>query len=196
MRRILWIGLFELLVLLSFQLHAQSLSSDDQPTNSDHPVANNAQRQLTLSEGTTLHLQINEDVTSGSFKRGDHFKLHLSEPVTLDGLEVIHAGAYAEGEVVHAAKPGSSGTPGALILTARFIQVGDLKIKLRSYTGGTGKDNFGSATAVGVTIGFPAMFIRGKNIVIPAGTDVYAQVVESSVLTIADNQQETASENH
>ena len=179
------------LTMISLQLHAQESTAQLGLTASNPGI-----QKLILAEGAIVHLQLSEDVASNTHKRGDHFKLRLVEPVIINGLEVIHEGAYAEGQVVDARKPGISGAPGVLILTARFVQADNIKVKLRSYSGGTGKDRLAAANAVGVTIGFPAMFIKGRNIVMPTGMDVFAQVVEDTVFSTDENHQELAHEGH
>lgn len=180
-------GIIAILVALTSNLYAQE--SGDPVSQSTTSTGDGGQK-LVLAQGTTVHLQLSEDIASNTYKRGDRFKLRVVEPVIIHGTEVIHRDAYAEGQVVDARKPGISGAPGVLILTARFVQAGNIKVKLRSYSGGTGKDRLAAANAVGVTIGFPAMFIKGRNVVVPTGMDVFAQVIEDTVFSTDENHQE------
>jgi len=75
-----------------------------------------------------------------------------------------------------------SGKAGELILATRFLQVGTREVKLRSFTAGNGENRLALAAGVGVTLGIPALFIVGKNLVLPAGTDVYAKVAADTSL--------------
>lgn len=139
-------------------------------------------RLYTLVAGTEVHLRLLEAVASHTHKRGDRFKLEVAQPIAVDERIIVPAGSPAIGEVVHAAKPGMSGKAGELILATRSISVGEHIIKLRSFTAGNGENRLGLATGLGVTLGIPALFVVGKNLVLPAGTDVYAKVTADTVL--------------
>jgi hypothetical protein len=99
------------------------------------------QRQLyQLPANTEIHLRTLDAVASNTHKRGAHFRIETTTPVLIDGMELIGTGVRGEGEVVHADKARFGGRAGELILTARFIQVGDVQVKLKSFTIGVGAD--------------------------------------------------------
>lgn len=129
-----------------------------------------------LAPNTEVHLRLLVPVASNTHKHGDHFPLEVVDPVVVDGTTIIPAGAQGEGEVVHASKAGIGGRAGELILVSRFVKVGDHTIRLRSFSAGNGQDRVNLAFGVGAAVGLVAVFIQGKNIVLPAGTDVYAKV--------------------
>jgi hypothetical protein len=136
----------------------------------------------TLAAGTEIHLRLLEPVASHTHKRGDRFKLEVAQPIAVDEAIVVPAGAAAVGEVIHAAKPGMAGKAGELILVARSLSVGEHEVKLRAFTAGNGENRLGLATGLGVTLGIPGLFVVGKNLVLPAGTDVYAKVTADTSL--------------
>lgn len=140
------------------------------------------ERLYTLAAGTEVHLRLLETVASHTHKRGDRFKLEVAQPIAIDESIVVPAGSPAIGEVVHAAKPGMSGKAGELILATRALSIGEHEVKLRSFTAGNGENRLALATGLGVTLGIPALFVVGKNLVLPAGTDVYAKVTADTVL--------------
>jgi hypothetical protein len=142
-------------------------------TDSEQTIAD---RLHTLAAGTEIHLRLLEPVASHTHKRGDRFKLEVAEPITVDQAVIVPAGSPATGEVVHAAKSGMSGKAGELILVARFLRVGEHEVKLRSFVAGNGENRLALATGLGMTLGLPALFVVGKNLVLPADTDVYAKV--------------------
>jgi len=150
------------------------------------PLANSEQgsvaRLYTLVAGTEVHLRLLEAVASHTHKRGDRFKLEVAQPIAVDDSIIVPAGSPAIGEVVHAAKPGMSGKAGELILATRWFRVGDHEVKLRSFTAGNGENRLALATGLGVTLGIPALFVVGKNLALPAGTDVYAKVTADTLL--------------
>lgn len=123
---------------------------------------------------TEVHLKMLAPVASNTHKHGDHFPLEVVEPVRVDDVVVIPAGAQGEGEVVHAAKGGFGGKAGELILVSRFVRVGDQTVKLRSFSAGNGSDRVN--LAIGLSFVVIGVFVRGSEIVLPAGTDVYAKV--------------------
>jgi hypothetical protein len=132
---------------------------------------------------TEVHLRLIEPVASNTHKRGDRFPLEVVEPVLVDGTPVIPIGTRGEGEVVHAAKSGFGGKAGELILVARWVQVGDLPVRLRSFSAGNGKDRVN--LAIGLSFAVIGIFVTGKDISLPAGTDVFAKVAADSPLPAA-----------
>lgn len=81
---------------------------------------------------TPVEIVVEADLGSKLSKTGQTFAFHLAAPVVIDGIEVIPAGTLGQGEVVHAKKGGGSGAPGELVLAARYLQVGDRQVRLRS----------------------------------------------------------------
>ena len=156
------------------------------PTGAAEPLTDsdqtNVARLYTLAAVTEIHLRLLEVVASNTHKRGDRFKLEVAEPIAIDGSIIVPAGSPAIGEVVHAAKPGMAGKAAELILATRLVSVGANEVKLRSFTAGNGENRLGLATGLGVTLGIPALFVVGKNLVLPLGTDVYAKVAADTML--------------
>lgn len=113
---------------------------------------------------------------------GQTFPITLAEPITVDGQQLIPAGVTGIGEVVHAKKTGV-GVGGELVLAARYLDFNGRQIKLRSMqVGGKGKDNEALTFAVGVTVGLPALFIRGKHIEVPEGSLATAKIAAQVVI--------------
>ena len=136
---------------------------------------------------TEVHLRLVAPVASNTHKHGDHFSLEVVEPVRVDGITVIPAGAKGEGEVVHAAKAGFGGKAGELILVARFVRIGDQEVRLRSFSAGSGKDRVN--LALGLSIALVGLFVTGKDISLPAGTDVFAKIAADSPLPAATDRE-------
>ena len=91
---------------------------------------------------------------------------------------LLPAGTPGHGEVIHADKARSGGKPGELILAARALDTAQGSYRLRALRlTGTGENR--SSIAVGMSLAgaaatpgaaFLALFIRGGQMVIPAGT--------------------------
>jgi hypothetical protein len=137
---------------------------------------------VTIPAGTVVELEIDQPVTSGVNKDGEHFRFHLSEPITIDGVAVVPAGAPGSGDVVHSRHSGWDGKPGELILAARYIEAGGVRIPLsRLRYGKVGKDNTGIAFATDITIGL-GFLISGGEVKVSAGSRVNAKVAADVVL--------------
>ncbi|HEX8668781.1 MAG TPA: hypothetical protein VF727_10470 [Allosphingosinicella sp.] len=149
----------------------------------------------TIAKLTPVELEITDKVSSRSAKPGDKFAIRLAEPLVVDGHILAPAGASGIGEVVHAAKGGGMGKAGELILAARYIEVGDRHIPLRTlrYGRSQGKDNSTAATAgstvagalvpVGALVGF---LVQGGEVDIPAGTRANAKIAADTAIAPAE----------
>jgi hypothetical protein len=161
------------------------VSAETQAQEASEPIVSSADqlpRLYVLPAGTQVHLRLLESVASHTHQRGTRFRLEVAEVIAIDDQIVVPAGSPAIGEVIHAAKSGMSGKGGELILATRFLLAGEREVRLRSFTAGNGIDRLALATGLGVTIGIPALFVVGKNLVLPIGTDVYAKVAADTSL--------------
>lgn len=136
---------------------------------------------------TIVELVIDAELGSKISWSGQTFRLHLASPIVVDGREMIPAGTEGQGEVVHAKKAGMSGSPGELVLAARFLALGDRQMRLRSMRiAMSGADNInkvdaynaaaaGAAVLSPLPLGLLGFAITGKNVVLPAGTKALAK---------------------
>ena len=133
---------------------------------------------------TIIALEILDLLNSSRHKRGDKFRLRVVTPVMIDGTSLISAGTLGVGEIVHAAAARGGGAPGELLIAARSLDLGGQSAPLRGLKlGVTGGDNSGMALGVSFAAGPFAMFIRGREIEIPAGTRVHARLAQDVTLT-------------
>ncbi len=71
-------------------------------TGADNPpnkAADNPPSKLTVPAGSTLHVRLTKTLTSKTTKTGDPFTGQVTEPVTVNGQEVIPAGSLVDGHV-------------------------------------------------------------------------------------------------
>jgi hypothetical protein len=132
-----------------------------------------------LAANTPIVVELTRDLSSNTVKRGDAFPLRVSEAVMVDGKVVIPAGATGGGEVVDAGAAGFGGKPGKLVLAARYVDVGGVRVALRAFHVGAGGQNASAtseavAIAAGSVIGF---LVPGGNVRCPAGFRGVAKVV-------------------
>lgn len=138
-----------------------------------------------LPANTVISLEILDLLNSSQHKRGDKFRLRVVTPVMVDGTALIAAGTLGVGEIVHAAPARGGGAPGELLIAARSLDIDGQPALLRGLKlGVTGGDNSGMALGVSFAAGPFAMFIRGHEIEIPAGTRVNARLAQDVTLTL------------
>jgi hypothetical protein len=128
---------------------------------------------------TVVTLTLADALSSETSKAGDRFKLVVAADVKVGDAVVIPQGTMGEGEVVHAARSRGGGKAGELILAARFLQVGETAVRLRSLGAvrQAGKDYAVEALATSFVAGPFALFLRGGLIEIPAGTPALAKTL-------------------
>jgi hypothetical protein len=143
-----------------------------------------------------VEIVLSAPISSANAKPGDTFALSLARPIVMDGKVVVPAGAPGGGEVVDAAPPGLGGKPGKLVLAARYIDYGGIRVHLRAFKlGGSGQNNATGALSADIAIsafvpyvGAATFFIPGGNMVYPAGTHALAKLADEVTLPPAPDQ--------
>ena len=132
---------------------------------------------------TPVEIEIDAALSSRSNKPGDMFPLHLAKAIEVDGHVVVPAGAVGQGEVIHAKKAGMSGSAGALILAARFIDFGGQHLRLRSMQMvRRGNSNEGAVIVTGALLGPIALLVTGTNSDVAIGSQASAKTAEDFTL--------------
>jgi len=135
---------------------------------------------------TPVLVRIDDTISSNKNKPGDRFGISVAEDVRVDNTVVIPAGSAGEGEVIHAAKSGAGGKAGELILAARYVRVGDVVVRLRSFIiGVVGKDHSADALATSFIAGPFAMFVHGGVVTVPRDTRGIAKTASQFQLPAA-----------
>jgi hypothetical protein len=132
------------------------------PAGSDAPIV--------LTAGAAIPLRFLATVSSATHARGQLFDLEVTDNINVGDTIVIPAGSVATGEVIHVARAGGLGKAGELIVAARFVAIGERRIKLRSRLSMTGKDKSMQAL-------FLVPWVRGKDLEVPLDTEVIARTV-------------------
>ena len=130
-----------------------------------------------------VEIEITQPLSSGTNNIGDMFALKLAAPLVIDGRTILPAGLIGKGEVTHVGKKGTGGQSGELIVNARYLQCGDIRIPLGHFHYGiAGKNNVAGAFAVAAVIPFGQFLVSGHDAVIPAGAGGTAQINADVVL--------------
>lgn len=134
---------------------------------------------VTVPPLTVVPLTLLDALSSETSRTGDRFRLAVAADVKIGDAIVIPQGTIGEGEVIHAARSRGGGKAGELILAARYLQVGDATVRLRSLGAvpQAGKDYAFEALATSFVAGPFALFLRGGVIEVPAGTAALAKTL-------------------
>jgi len=146
--------------------------------------------RLVLAEDTPIKLRIAQTISSGTAKLNDKVDFEVVEEVKVGDVVVIPQGGTAIATVTEAKGKKSFGRSGKLNVNIDYVRLanGD-KAALRAVKGGSGGSRTGVMTGAVVAtaiVFFPAaplfFFIKGKNIVIPKGTEITAYVAADTPL--------------
>ena len=131
---------------------------------------------VVLRANTLTPLRLTESVGSDTHQSGAHFTLVVTDDIFVDDRLVIPAGSIAYGQVIHAAKSGVFGKAGELSITSRYLMIGERQVKLHSLFAKAGQTKADLAFGVGMVIPLAPFFIRGKQVLVPADTELIARV--------------------
>lgn len=138
----------------------------------------------TLLDGTPVKMRISETVSSADAKVGQEIPFEVLEDITVNGLTVIPKGASAIATVTAVEPKRSMGRAGKLDISISYVRLRDQeKAALRAVKDVKGGGHVGAMTGAMVAtsiVFFPAaplfLFIHGKDITIPQGTEMTAFV--------------------
>jgi hypothetical protein len=134
-------------------------------------------KPVTLPEGTTISVTVDQTLSSGQNRSGDEFDASVSAPVVIDGKTVIPKGARVRGRVVEARESGRLQTPASLRVALSSVEVGsktyDLETSAVSRAGPSHKrrniELIGGGAGLGALIGGIAGHGKGAAIGAAAG---------------------------
>ena len=145
------------------------------------PVAPPSPLEMTLHNGTVIHLKLGKTISSATAHVGDIVDLRVTEEVIVDGLSVIPAGSTAIGLVSEAEPKKRMGHGGKLAFSVNFVRLkDDEKAAVRSFQESTGSNNSALPLA------------SGKEVVFTQGMEFTAYVDGDMQLKREDFQAEKA----
>ncbi len=199
-------SLLLVMLLVSHVLRSQTVNSQSATTPTAQPnVPSSASDQaidtsnftsakgFVLEDATPVKLRINRTISSGDSKVGDTVDFEVLQDISVNGTLVIPKGGLAYATITEAQAKRRMGRAGKLDINIDYVKLvtGD-KAALRAI-----KEVQGGSHTVGMTAGivatsllfFPAapffLFIHGKDISIPKGTEITAYVNGDMKLELA-----------
>ena len=156
----------------------QSGGSQQEAAQPDHLIG--ACEQPCLEDGTPVRLRMAQTESSATAHVNDRVEFEVLEDLKVSGVVVIPKGGIAWGTVTEAQHKRRMARGGKLEIVMDSVRLADgEKAALRATQGGKGGGHTGAMTAGIVATGlifFPAapffLFMHGKDITIPKGTEV------------------------
>jgi hypothetical protein len=144
-----------------------------------------------IAAGTMLIVETGAPLNSKTSRTGDLFPIRLAAPLADAATVSLPAGTPGIGQVVHAAKARALGKGGEMLVVARHLEIGGVRIPLRSFRlGKRGNSNADEAMVATMLGALPvAAFIVGGEVNFPAGTAAQAIVAAETRLPFACGQQ-------
>jgi len=157
---------------------------DSGPITAAPPQPARPPQPHTLMDGTPVKLRLSETMSSANAKTGQEVPFEVVDDVTVDGTVVLPKGATAIGTVTDCNPRKSMGRAGKLDISITYARLADQeKAALRAIQDNKGGGHVGAMTGAIVAtsiVFFPAaplfLFIHGKDITLPQGTEVTAFV--------------------
>jgi hypothetical protein len=140
-----------------------------------------------LEDGTPVKLRLTRNLSSGTDKKGDTVDFEVVEDVSTNGVVVIPRGGIAWATITEAQAKRRMGRGGKLDVNIDSVRLKDgEKVPLRAMKENKGGGHVGAMTGAMVATGivfFPAaplfLFMHGKDINIPKGTEITAYVASN-----------------
>lgn len=183
-----------LILCLSTILVAQQVSSGPASTPAPQTTTiTTAPTPHTLMDGTPIKLRLSQTISSADAKVGQEVPFEVIEEVKVDDVVVLPKGAAAIGTVTEANSKKSMGRAGKLNMSISYARLSDQeKVALRAVKDSKGGGHVGAMTGAMVAtsiVFFPAaplfLFMHGKDITIPQGTEITAFVEGDMHLDLA-----------
>ena len=152
------------------------------------PIAPPLVTSAILRVGTEVPLRLTEELTTQGKKLrvGNRFHLETSEPIIVQGVNVIPVGSPAVGEITDARNKGMWGKSGHMAARILYVTVNGRQIRLSGAFDDKGVAGGVGAVAVSAIVFLPAgFFMTGTSARVPAGTIVKSFVDEDVPLAMA-----------
>ncbi len=173
------------LFVLTATLTAQTPATDNPASPPPQLAAPSGPLQPhTLLDGTPVKLRLSQTLSSADAKVNQEVPFEVVEDIKVDDVVVLPKGATAIGTVTEAEHKKNMGRAGKLNMSISYARLGDNeKVALRAVRDAKGTGHVGAMTGAIVAtsiVFFPAaplfLFMHGKDITIPQGTEITAFV--------------------
>ena len=141
-----------------------------------------------IPEGTTLQIELTEELSSKKAKVGDAVPLRLVENLIINDVIVIPAGSKVKGVVTKSRKAGGLGRGGKLEFQIVSVNtINGVKVPLQYTKGEHGAGDGGAVAVVAFVSIVGGVFMKGKNVVYNEGLKFEAKVTADIDLNVPLN---------
>jgi hypothetical protein len=163
-----------------FMIKYEGGESDVFKTLTKEETTNTSESDFVLQSGTNIELYLTHAISSKNLNNGDvvHFSVKNSIN-SQDGKVIISANTYVEGKVVSSEKAKAGGKKGELdIMVSSVAAVNGRNVPVFLNLNDDGEDKEGEAFVVGMFLFWPALFMKGGEAEIAAGTGMLVQTTQ------------------
>ena len=182
-----------LCLIFTSVLSQEKTSKKDQKTQTQQAPAPEVTRPALafgLSEDTPVRLKLTRTMSSKDATLNEKIDFEVLEDVKVGDVVIVQHGGMAMATVTEAQHKRRMGRAGKLNINIDYVQlVSGEKVPLRAVKGGSGGNHTGAMTGAIVAtsiVFFPAapffLFMHGKDITIPKGTEITAYVAADTPL--------------
>lgn len=139
-------------------------------------VAPAAPVEYILRQGTQVRFTVVTPVNTKEHKVGKRVELQLADDLVINNKTVLTKGTAAFGELTLAKKSGSFGKSGKMAGRLLYMKNGDQNIPVTGTFDDRGKSGTAATVGVAVLAGVFSAFVKGKNAVLEAGTEITGTV--------------------
>lgn len=125
-----------------------------------------------VPKGTVVPITVTQEISSATAVRGDMFTIELAAPLMLGDKVVLPAGTPGMGQVVHAKSKDTGGTPGEILIAARYLEFEGKRIPLKGFQLSAGGRDTGAASLWALGL------VKGSETTIPKGAGGPAKLAE------------------
>ncbi|MBC8278617.1 MAG: hypothetical protein H8E46_10330 [FCB group bacterium] len=134
---------------------------------------------LTIPSGTPVIIKLDQEVNSKTVTPGSVIKASVANDVKVNGKVVIKAGAVCDVSVLNSRKAGIVGSPGSVTISVNSVKsVDGTNIPLMNASkSDEGKSEVATAVVITILCCILGLLMKGKEGVIPAGTQITGYTV-------------------
>jgi hypothetical protein len=169
-------------LVLAACLALPAVAFADAPSSAPEAVPATAAAPVLLPANSVIELEMADAVSSETSKPGDFFRMRVAVAISDGTRIVVPAGTVAVGQVVHAARAHGGGKGGELILAARYLELPQGQVRLRSTFGAAGASRVKTSLALAVAVGPFAMMVKGHRMELPAGAALSARIAADTTI--------------
>ena len=155
-------------------------SNNNSNTLTKKETTNTSEANFVLRSGTNIELYLTHAISSKNLKNGDIVRFAVKNSInSQDGKVIIAANTYVEGRVVNSEKAKAGGKKGELgIMVSSVAAVNGRNVPVFLNLNDAGEDKGGEAFVVGMLLFWPALFMKGGEAEIAAGTNMLVQTTQ------------------